>query len=200
MKKISKFYFEDLLYIDTRKFKGIIMPGTDLTLVGQTFQNFDGSNFSTTGVNANWKVTENSGLGIYAGVANSFDGEKTNKQSLIFDIKGSTKALSETFASSSFRIRNNIGKDSQTTTIRVMPVNGEIQINDKMKFYTTPYVEAKFDYRTDDIKLKSGFYAGVSGQINDKIGYFGEVQCYDLFGKGINPSTTGFNAGISIKI
>ena len=31
MKKISKFYFEDLLYIDTRKFKGIIMPGTDLT-------------------------------------------------------------------------------------------------------------------------------------------------------------------------
>lgn len=79
MKKISKFYFEDLLYIDTRKFKGIIMPGIDLTLVGQTFQNFDGSNFSTTGVNANWKVTENSGLGIYAGVANSFDGEKTNK-------------------------------------------------------------------------------------------------------------------------
>ncbi|MBQ2610987.1 hypothetical protein IJF81_01190 [bacterium] len=81
-----------------------------------------------------------------------------------------------------------------------MPANGEIPINGNKKFYTKPYVEAKLDYKTGVIKPKFGFYAGVSGKINDKIGYFGEVQCYDIFGKGINPSTTGLNAGISIKI
>ena len=155
-----------------------------------TFQNMDGSNFSTAGIDAGVNVGRGS-LGLYAGVGTNFTDDSTGA---IIDFKGNMP-YGETPLSGGFRIRNNINENSQTVQVRLQPVTVNIPISENAKLYTTPYSATKINYKTGDTNTTFGAFGGVSTKV-DKASIFVEGQLYDV--TKVNKSTIGLNAGVSI--
>ncbi len=168
------------------------MP-SGLKISTSTFQNCDGTNFTTTGVENNITNIGNASLNTYSGIGTSFDG---NAISAILDIKGSVK-YGESIFSGGFRVRNNISEKSQTIQVRLQPATATVPINDNSKLYATPYTAAKIDYNTGKTNVTTGIFGGVSFKIG-KVNGFVEGQIYDF--THIDNSTTGINAGFSIPI
>lgn len=157
-----------------------------------TFQNLDGSNFSTEGVEV--KYTKGfASLGGYLGIGTSLG---DNSAGMIADVKGSVK-YGQTPFSGGFRLRHNVNNDSQTVQLRVQPTTLNIPVSKNTSIYTTPYAAAKLNYGTGKIKPEAGVFAGVSTKIANA-SVFVEGQIYD-FGN-INKSNIGINAGVSIPL
>lgn len=155
-----------------------------------TFQNMDGSNFTTAGVET--KIYSGKGnLSAYTGVATNF---KNNAISAIIDFKGSMP-YGESNLSGSFRIRNNINDKSETVQFRIQPANVNVPLNKNVNLYADPYVAMKVDYKTGDTTTNVGVFAGASVKVG-KASVFVEGQLYDV--SKINSRTTGINAGLSI--
>ena len=162
----------------------------DPKLSVSTFQNMDGSNFTTAGIET--KILSGKGnLSTYTGVATNFN---NNAISAIFDFKGSMP-YGESNLSGSFRIRNNISDNSQTVQFRVQPTNINVPLNNNVSLYADPYVAMKVDYKTGDTTTNVGIFAGASAKVG-KASVFVESQLYDV--SKISSRTTGINAGISI--
>ncbi len=157
-----------------------------------TFQNFDGSNFSTAGVSYNTGVGGGS-LGGYAGVGTEFTSGSTG---LIFDINGSMP-YGNSGISGGFRVRHNLNKNSRSVQIRVQPATVKIPLNNKTELYAVPYDAAKINYSTGKVGNSVGIFSGVSTKIGNA-SVFVEGQIYDV--TSINAGTTGVNAGISIPL
>lgn len=157
-----------------------------------SFQQFDGSNFTTAGVDTNFRVG-NGSLGIYTGIGLGFNDKPA---SAIFDLKGSMP-YGDSPISCGFRVRNNIGEDSQTVQFRVQPATVTLPVAKNTKVYATPYVAAKVNYGTGDISTSTGGFVGVSQKIGD-VSVFAEGQLYDF--TKVDKSTTSFNVGVSIPI
>ncbi len=157
-----------------------------------SFQQCDGSNFTTAGVDNSFKAGRGN-LGIYTGFATGFDGKPISG---IIDFKGSTP-YGNSPVSGGFRIRNNIGEDSKTVQFRLQPCTVTVPVGQTTNIYATPYVATKVNYNTGDAATSVGCFAGVSQKIG-KASIFVEGQIYDV-GK-INANTTSINVGISIPI
>lgn len=158
----------------------------------QTFQNFDGTNFSTEGVDVKLKQG-NSSIGGYIGIGTSLADSPTG---MIADVKGSTRYGNSSF-SGGFRLRHNINKDSKTVQLRVQPATIDIPVSKKASIYATPYIAAKLNYNTGKIKTETGIFSGINIKVG-KATIFGEGQIYDL--SKVNKSTIGINAGISVPL
>lgn len=157
-----------------------------------SFQQFDGSNFTTAGVDNSFKVG-NGNLGVYSGVGMTFDGKPA---SAIIDFKGGMQ-YGDGPVSGGFRIRNNIGEDSQTVQFRVQPATVTLPVAQNTSVYATPYVAGKLNYGNGDFSTSAGAFVGVNQKIGN-VSVFAEGQLYDV--TKINPSTMSFNVGVSIPI
>lgn len=167
----------------------IIMP-VNTKISVSTFQNIDGSNFTTAGIDAGVNVGKGS-LGIYGGVGTNFTQGSTGA---IIDFKGSMP-YGDTPLSGGFRVRNNINGNSQTVQIRVQPATVNIPVSENTKVYATPYSATKINYKTGDTNTTFGAFGGVSTKVGNA-SIFVEGQMYDV--TKVNKSTIGLNAGVSI--
>lgn len=172
---------------------GEIMP-LDVTtkISAQSFQQCDGTNFSTAGVDNNFKVG-NGSVGTYTGIGLTFDGKNS---SAIVDVKGSMP-YGNGPVSGGFRVRHNLNENSQSVQVRIQPATVTIPLTDKTNIYTTPYVAAKHSYGKSGFDTTVGNFTGISTKIG-KASVFVEGQIYDV--TKIKPSTTSVNVGVSITI
>jgi hypothetical protein len=163
------------------------------TVSVSSFQQCDGSNFTTAGVEVGQNINP-AKFSIYAGVGTSF---KDNSTGAVFDFKGSVPYSSNSIMSASFRLRNNINPNSQSLQIRVQPFNASVPIGKGTSVYADPYVAAKIDYKNGYDNTKVGVFAGVSQNLDKNTKVFVEGQLYDV--TKVNSSTTSVNAGVSIS-
>lgn len=168
------------------------MPGINTKISASSFQQCDGSNFSTAGVDASIK-TGNGCLGAYTGVGTSFTDNSTGA---ILDFKGSMP-YGNGIVSGGFRVRNNINPSSQTVQFRVQPATVTVPVSDKTNIYATPYGAAKLDYNSGKITTGVGCFAGISTKVG-KASVFVEGQIYDA--TKISAGTTSINVGVSIPL
>lgn len=157
-----------------------------------TFQNLDGKNFTTTGVDINMPI-KNGNIGVYAGIGTEFSEGSTGA---IFDVKGSVN-YGDSPISGAFRVRNNLNGNSQTVQIRIQPATVTIPVGENANIYTTPYVAEKINYSTGQANTSFGIYGGISAKISNNVSIFVEGQMYDV--TNVNTSTTSINAGVSVK-
>jgi len=157
-----------------------------------TFQQCDGTNFTTIGVDNSYKVG-NGSIGAYAGVGLTFDGKPA---SAVIDFKGAAP-YGDSCLSGGFRIRNNIGENSKTVQFRLQPCTVTVPVGGNTNVYATPYAVSKLNYNSGDVKTNVGIYAGVSKKIGNA-SMFVEGQLYDV--TKVNSSTSSINAGVSIPI
>lgn len=169
------------------------MPEINTKVSVQSFQQCDGSNFSTAGIDATKKIG-NGSLGAYAGVGTSFTQGSTGA---IIDLKGSMP-YGNSLVSGGFRVRHNLNPNSQSVQFRFQPATVTIPITDKTSIYTTPYVATKITYGKKGADTTFGNFTGISTKISNNVNAFVEGQIYDV--TKINPSTTSVNVGISINI
>lgn len=168
------------------------MPDINTKYSVSSFQQCDGTNFSTAGVDTGVKVGSGN-LGIYTGVGATFDGKPF---SAIIDFKGSMP-YGESCVSGGFRIRNNLGEGSQTVQFRVQPATVTIPIARNTSIYTTPYVAGKVNYKSGGMDTTVGNFTGISTKVG-KANIFVEGQIYDV--TKVNANTTSVNVGISIPL
>ena len=168
------------------------MPTPITKVSGSTFIQLDGTNFTTIGVDNSYKVG-NGSLGAYAGLGMTFDGKPTSG---IFDVKGSMSYGDNPF-SGGFRVRSNIGENSQSVQFRVQPCTINIPLGNNTKAYATPYAASKVNCNTGEVTNNIGCFAGLLYYFGDG-NIFVQVQGYDL--TKINKNTTSVNVGFSIKI
>lgn len=157
----------------------------------QSFQQCDGSNFSTAGVDFSKKFDKIS-LGSYLGFGTSY---KKGSTGVVFDVKGSVP-YGNSPVSGGFRVRNNITPNSKSVQLRLQPATLTIPLSDKTNLYSTPYVATKINYKNGSANTSFGNFSGISTKIG-KVNMFVEGQLYDL--TKINPSTTSVNLGFSVS-
>ena len=165
----------------------------DTNLSVTTYQNADGSNLSTAGVENKMKVG-NATFGTYTGVGTNFG--NNSDFSAIIDFKGSMP-YGNSNISGAFRIRNNLGENKQTVQLRFQPANINIPLNDKVNLYADPYVAMKIDYNSGKQNTNVGIFGGASVKVN-KASIFVEGQLYDV--TNIKNESVSFNVGISIPL
>lgn len=169
----------------------------NITIEGSTFEYLDvKNNFSTLGIGAGLPVGKGT-LSAYAGVGTEFEDKTTG---LIFDLKGSMPYGKSDF-SGGFRLRNNINGGSKSLQFRAMPIkfSTPVPVGDNTKFYVTPYLQTKLDYKTGKFADPTiGGFAGFSTGVAKNTRIFVEGQLYDV--TDVNSGTTSINAGITITI
>lgn len=169
------------------------MPINATTKVSvSTFQQCDGSNFTTAGVDNCYKVGSGS-VGTYTGIGLTFDGKPS---SAVVDVKGSMP-YGNSILSGGFRVRNNLNENSQTVQFRVQPCTVTVPVGKNTNIYATPYAATKVNYKTGDAATNVGAFAGVSQKIGNA-SLFVEGQVYDV--TKVNSGTTSINVGVSINI
>jgi hypothetical protein len=168
------------------------MPDYNMKVSAATFQQCDGTNFSTAGIDAGVNIGQGN-LGAYAGVGTAFTDGSTG---LVADVKGSVPYGNSIF-SGGFRVRNNINANSQTVQFRFQPATVNVPLNSNMSLYVTPYVATKLDYKTGEADTKVGCFTGLSAKVG-KTKIFIEGQVYDV--ANVNAGTTSVNAGVSIPL
>ncbi|MBD5402269.1 hypothetical protein HDR58_05660 [bacterium] len=169
------------------------MPINPTTKVSaSTFQQCDGTNFTTVGVENSFKAGSGC-VGTYTGIGLSFDGKPANA---VLDVKGSVP-YGDSIVSGGFRVRNNLGENSQTVQFRIQPATVTVPVGEKTNLYATPYVATKVNYKTGETSTQGGIFGGVSQKVG-KASIFVEGQIYDA--TKINASTTSINVGVSIPI
>lgn len=161
-------------------------------ITAQSFQQCDGTNFSTAGVDNSYKAGKGS-IGTYTGIGLTFDGKNS---SAIVDIKGSTP-YGNSPVSGGFRVRHNVNEDSQSVQLRIQPATVTLPITKKTSIYTTPYVAAKHTYGKKGFNTTVGNFTGLSTKIG-KASVFVEGQIYDI--SKINAENTSINVGVSFSI
>lgn len=169
------------------------MPVNATTKVSvSTFQQCDGTNFMTAGVDNSYKIGSGN-LGTYAGIGLTFDGKPSGA---IVDVKGSLP-YGNSVLSGGFRVRNNLSENSQTVQFRVQPCTVTVPVGKNTNIYATPYSATKVNYKTGENTTNVGGFAGVAQKIG-KASVFVEGQIYDV--TKVNSNTTSVNAGVSINL
>lgn len=159
----------------------------------QSFQQCDGSNFSTAGIDVSKNISKFS-FSAYTGVGTSFTNGSTGA---IIDLKGSMP-YGNSKVSGGFRIRHNLNPNSKSVQFRLQPATVAIPLTDKTNIYTTPYVATKITYGKKGTDTTVGNFTGISTKISKNVSAFVEGQIYDV--SKINSSTTSVNIGLSVTI
>lgn len=159
----------------------------------QSFQQCDGSNFSTAGIDVSKNIGKFS-FSTYTGVGTSFTNGSTGA---IIDLKGSMP-YGNSKVSGGFRIRHNLNQNSKSVQFRLQPATVTIPLTDKTNLYTTPYVATKITYGKKGADTTVGNFTGISTKISKNVNGFVEGQIYDV--TKINSSTTSVNIGLSVTI
>ncbi len=157
-----------------------------------SFQQCDGTNFTTAGVDNSFKVGEGN-IGVYTGIGLTFNEQPATA---IVDLKGSMPYGNSVF-SGGFRVRNNLGENSQSVQFRLQPCTVTVPVANGTNIYATPYMATKVNYNSGDVTTSFGAYGGVSQKVGN-VNIFVEGQIYDF--SNVNKNTTSINVGVSIPI
>ena len=155
-----------------------------------TFQNVDGSNFTTAGAETSISSDKGS-LSFYGGLGTNFTKGSTG---VVFDFKGNVN-YGNSHVSGGARIRNIINKDNPAVYARVYPANVNIPLNKNAKAYLQSYVQTKISYKTGDTKTTFGTIAGLELKVGNTT-VIPEMQLCDF--TKINKSTVSGNAIVKI--
>lgn len=150
----------------------------DLYASGSTFQNFDGTNFTTVGVEAKTKFDTPIGifgLGTYAGLGSDFQDKATG----VFDLKFNGNYTEDGTLGFNGRARTKFGKNEQSTEVRVSLLSVNIPICKRVKAYFTPCARAKYNYFDNSWTPSATVFVGFTWNIDDKTSISGEVQSYN---------------------
>ncbi len=168
------------------------MPEFNTKVSIQSFQQCDGSNFSTAGLDITKPIGKGS-LSGYAGLGTSF---KEGTTGAVIDFKGGL-SYGKSILSGGFRIRHNITKNSKSVQFRLQPLTVTVPVAKNTNIYTTPYAATKIIYGGKGANTTVGNFTGVSAKFG-KVNMFLEGQIYDI--TEINPSNTSVNIGLSINL
>lgn len=162
------------------------------TVSVSSFQQCDGSNFTTAGIEAGQKFGDIK-LSTYAGIGTEFSDNLTGA---VVDFKGCVPYGNSLF-SGGFRVRNNINPNSQSVQFRLQPCSVNIPVGENTSIYATPYVATKVKHNSGYDSTKVGTFAGISQKVGENTRVFVEGQLYDV--TKVNSNTTSVNAGISVS-
>lgn len=140
-----------------------------------TYQSFDGSNFTVAGVENKYKLGK--------GYASAFIGAATNFKDdgmFVVDLKGGYNYDKNGIFNQNLRIRNKMGKNTESTQIRYSPLSVDIPVSKNTNIYVNPHYSGQYDYKKDKWANSIGAFAGVSQKINDKTTISLEGQRYNL--------------------
>ena len=138
---------------------------------GSTFQNFDGTNFTTVGVEAKTGF----GLSTYAGLGADF----SNKSTGVFDVKYSGKYAKNSVIGFNGRARTKLGENEQSVELRVSPLAVNVPINENVSAYFTPCGRVKYDAAKGNWKPSGTVFAGVTYKHDKNTSISLEVQNYN---------------------
>ena len=164
----------------------------DTKISATTYQNMNGSNMSTAGIESSINVGQGK-LSVYGGIGTNFTNNSTGA---IIDFKGSIP-YGDSPVSGSFRIRNNLNQASESVQFRIQPANVSVPVSENVNLYADPYAALKIDNKGNK-NYTAGVFAGTSVKISKNTSIFVEGQLYDV--TKVNKNTTGINAGISISL
>lgn len=139
-----------------------------------TFQNFDGTNFTTAGVEAKTALGP-IGLGVYTGLGSDFQDKATG----VFDVKFNGNYTEDGTLGFNGRARTKLGENEHTTQYRVSPLSVNFPVCKNVRGYVTPCGVAKCDYDTNTWDYSATVFAGVTWKPNDKTSISVEVQSYN---------------------
>ena len=166
-----------------------------------TFQNFDGTNFTTAGVEAKTSLGP-IGLGAYVGLGSDFKDKATG----VFDVKCNGKYTQDGTLGFNGRVRTKLGKNEQSTEVRVSPLSVNIPISKSVSAYFTPCARAKYNYFNNSWTPSATVFAVITWKPDDKTSISAEVQSYDTqnafngSGEFLNGENWSGNLVISHKI
>lgn len=140
-----------------------------------SFQSFDGSNFTVAGIEEKYKYGK--------GYASAFVGAATNFKDdgmFVVDLKGGYDYDSKGIFNQNLRIRNKMGKNTESTQIRYSPLSVNVPVGKKTNIYINPHYSGQYDYNKDKWTNSIGAFAGVTQKINDNASISIEGQRYNL--------------------
>ena len=145
---------------------------------GSTFQNFDGTNFTTVGVEAKTGFA----LGAYAGLGADFSDKSTG----VIDVKYCGKYAKNCVIGYNGRVRTKLGENEKSIEVRVSPLAINVPFNERFAAYFTPCCRAKYDVINGEWKPSGTIFTGLTYKPNEKMAVYFEVQNYNsqnLFNK-----------------
>ena len=140
-----------------------------------SFQSFDKSNFTVAGVENKYKLGK--------GYVSAFVGAATNFKDdgmFVVDLKGGYNYDKNGIFNQNLRIRNKMGKKTESTQIRYSPLTVDVPVGENTNIYLNPHYSGQYDYKKDKWTNSIGAFAGITQKINDKTSISIEGQRYNL--------------------
>ncbi len=160
-----------------------------------TYQSFDGSNFTLTGLEEKFKGEK--------GYVSTFIGGATNFKDdamLVLDLKGGRNYDDKGIFNQNLRVRTKLGKESESVQLRYSPLSIDYPVSKNTSLYLNPHYSGQMDFRNDKWKNSTGAFGGVTQKLNDKTSLSVEVQRYNLQDiKDNNAKNWSLNAILSYK-
>lgn len=140
-----------------------------------TYQSFDGSNFTLTGLEEKFKGEK--------GYVSTFIGGATNFKDdamLVLDLKGGRNYDGNGIFNQNLRVRTKLGKESESVQLRYSPLSVDYPVSKNTSLYLNPHYSGQMDFRNDKWKNSIGAFGGVTQKLNNKTSLSVEVQRYNL--------------------
>lgn len=160
-----------------------------------SYQSFDGSNYTLTGLEDKYKGKKGS-VSTFLGVGTNFKNDVMG----VLDIKGARNYDKQGIFSSNLRLRTKLGKESESLQVRYSPVSVNVPVGKSTSLYLNPHYSGQMDFRKDKWTNTAGAFVGVSQNLNEKTNLSLEVQRYNLQDiKDNSAKNWSFNAILSYK-
>ncbi len=127
-----------------------------------TYQTLNGKNFSVAGIEEKFNFMK--------GYTSAFIGLGTNFKDdgmFVVDIKGGYNYDKKGIFNQNLRIRNKMGKNTESTQIRYSPLSVDLPVGKNTNIYLNPHYSGQYDYKKDKWTNSFGAFAGVTQKIND---------------------------------
>lgn len=150
-------------------------PVESYTVSASSFQYFDKSNFTLAGIEQ--KFSKDKGyVSAFLGAATDF-----NKDGMaVIDLKGGYKYDSKGIFSQNLRIRNKIGKETESTQIRYSPLTIDVPVGKNTSLYMNPHYSGTMNHKAHKWTNSAGVFAGATQKLNKNTSLSLEIQRYNL--------------------
>lgn len=159
-----------------------------------TYQSLDGSNLTVCGIEEKYKG-RNGYAAAFVGVGTNFK----NDGMFVLDLKGGYNYDEHGIFNQNLRIRNKLGKKSESVQFRYSPITVNLPVGKNTELYINPHYSGQMDFKKNKWTNSAGVFAGVTQKFkNTSVSL--EVQRYNLQDiKDNNGNNWGVNAIISYK-
>lgn len=159
-----------------------------------TFQNFDGSNYTLTGLESKLK---DSGISVsaFAGIGTNF----TNGPDFVCDLKGSMNYDKTDIIGQNIRLRTKFNNNKQSFQVRYSPLSINVPVGKNTSLYANPHYCGQIS-TGGEWKHSAGVFVGATQKFGKNTNVSLEVQRYNLQDiKNNSGANWGVNATVSYK-